>query len=173
MALITIYPTEPQDFGQVILAAEIASRLEEKTPIISRILDILREERFINGDEEMQVRLCLDEAIINAMKHGNNFDEEKKVRIRVFADTYRWAIRIHDEGKGFTPEDVPDVNDPESLFLERGRGILLITEFMDQVWYYDGGRAVQLTKEKPTLGRKLARAPGKIWRKLKRWNPFG
>ena len=100
----------------------------------------------MQDDEEMKVRLCLDEVMVNAIKHGNRMDENKTWRTKVMVDDRQWAVRVEDQGEGFDPVDVPDINDPASLLLEGGRGILLITEFMDEIWYYDGGCRVQLTK---------------------------
>lgn len=162
---------EPRTIGRAILSERVPSRLDEKTPVIQRILEVLRDEEVVEEVDEMTVRLCLDEAIINAMRHGNGLDETKFVEIDLFADDREWAIRIHDEGEGFEPGDVPDVNDPESLLLEGGRGILLITEFMDEVFYYDGGRGLQLARRKVTFLDKLKQVPRKIVRKVKRIIP--
>jgi serine/threonine-protein kinase RsbW len=166
---IVIHSREPDPVGEEVFQVQIPSRLEEKTPIIRRVLERLRHDRFIGPQDEMQVRLCLDEAIINAMRHGNRYDESKSVTIRLYAGSDEWAIRIEDEGDGFIPADVPDVNDPDSLLLEGGRGILLITQFMDHVWYYSDGRALQLSKRRITFLRKVGRVPRQLGRRLRRW----
>ena len=168
MAII-IHSHAPAPVGQELFSARIASRLEEKTPVIRKVLERLLQDRFIGPGEEMQVRLCLDEAIINAIRHGNQYDEQKSVTIVLFASNDEWAVRIEDEGEGFLPDDVPDVNNPESLLLEGGRGILLISEFMDHVWYYAGGRSLQLSKRRVTFLRKIGRVPGRFGKRLRRW----
>src|SRR5262249_38258112 len=71
------------------------------------------------------IRLALEEALVNAVKHGNQLDPEKQVHVRYTLNTTEFAIEIRDEGQGFEPEEVPDPTAPE--FLERpcGRGLLL------------------------------------------------
>jgi len=167
--VIEIREEPPADVGRSILEMEVPSKLAEKEPTIERLLGVLRDKNFIDRDAEMKARLCLDEVIVNAMEHGNKLDEAKTVRIELFASTSRWAIRVRDEGEGFEPQDVPDPDDPMSLFMESGRGVLLINSFMDEVHYYDGGRAVQLAKRRVTWLVKLQRIPGKVRRKIKRW----
>lgn len=145
---VEIHQKEPKVVGEIALEEEHPSKLDHKTPLIQRILTVLRDAELVTEIQEMTVRLCLDEVIVNAIRHGNKFDENKTFRTTLYIQphTNSWAVRIEDQGAGFDPADVPDVNDPASLLLEGGRGILLISEFMDEIWYYDGGRRVQLTK---------------------------
>ena len=143
---LEIYDQPPAEFGTVALEEELPSRLDVKTPLIQRILKLLGDKGMMPEGDEMKVRLCLDEVMVNAIKHGNNMDENKTWKTSVILGDKKWAVRIEDQGDGFDPVDVPDVNDPASLLLEGGRGILLITEFMDEIWYYQGGCCVQLTK---------------------------
>ncbi len=165
---VVIYAEPPREVGEVVLDERVPSKLDEKTPLITRILDILMDRRFIDEYENPLVRLCLDEAIVNAIRHGNKYDEAKIVHVQLFTNQVEWAIRIEDQGEGFDPADVPDPSDPESLILEGGRGILLMNEFMDEVYYFDGGRGLQLAKRRVTLVHKLLRIPGKVVRKVKR-----
>lgn len=144
--LLEIYDDPPAEFGEVALHEELPSRLEVKTPLIQRILALLSERGMMAQEDEMKVRLCLDEVMVNAIKHGNRMDQNKTWKTSVILGEQKWAVRIEDQGDGFDPGDVPDINDPASLLLEGGRGILLITEFMDEIWYYQGGCCVQLTK---------------------------
>ncbi len=143
---LLIYDNPPAEFGEVALQEELPSVFEVKTPLIQRILTLLSERGMMTEDDEMKVRLCLDEVMVNAIKHGNRMDENKTWKTSVIVGEQKWAVRIEDQGAGFDPVDVPDINDPASLLLEGGRGILLITEFMDEIWYYKGGCCVQLTK---------------------------
>ena len=162
---VKIHENSPIFFGKEIFTREVASRLEAKTPLINEILRVLHDQGLIGSEEEMQVRLVLDETIINAIKHGNGLDERKVVQVSIRREGRRWGIHIVDQGGGFTPEDVPDVNDPASLLLERGRGVLLIHEFMDLVWYHARGSSVWLVKERPVL---MVRATGRIRRFVRR-----
>src|SRR5712675_162668 len=61
------------------------------------------------------VRLALEEALVNAIKHGNGLDPSKEVRVGCQISQEKVRIVIEDEGKGFRPEDVPDPTDDENL----------------------------------------------------------
>lgn len=129
--------------------------MTNKNPVIENILEILQKEGFIDSEDEVWSRLCLDEILVNAIKHGNKEIKDKKVDISLYLDSKLWAVRVEDEGEGFTEECVPDVEEEDSLELEHGRGILLIQSYMDEVWYYDKGKRVQLKKLKKTHFQKL------------------
>ncbi|MFN7946218.1 MAG: ATP-binding protein [Blastocatellia bacterium] len=90
--------------------------------------------------------VALDEALSNAIKHGNQNDPAKKVHIRVelSADEARFTIR--DEGQGFNPLAIPDPLDPANLFKNSGRGVLLIQHIMDEVKYNERGNEVTMIK---------------------------
>jgi serine/threonine-protein kinase RsbW len=92
------------------------------------------------------VKLALEEALVNAIRHGNNLDPTKRVHVRYTVAPDRIDIRITDEGPGFNPEAVPDPTAPENLERPCGRGLLLMRHYMTEVEYSDCGRAVQMCK---------------------------
>jgi serine/threonine-protein kinase RsbW len=143
---VEIHETPPETFGEVVLEEELPSELHLKTPLIERILVLLDQYGLLDPREDWTVRLCLDELITNAIRHGNKSDASKTFRTTLFVSTTRWAIRVEDQGDGFVPDDVPDVENPETWLYTHGRGVLIISEYMDVVWYYHGGSRVQLTK---------------------------
>jgi len=139
----------PPPLGRPLLNMEIPSQLPDKDIALDRLLAELRTRGFIKGDDEdMKLRLVLDEALVNAIAHGNKFSTAKKVRTGLFETDRDWALQIEDEGEGFTPKDVPDPDDPESLLLEHGRGIVLMKSIMDDVRYYRGGSCLVLLRKK-------------------------
>ncbi len=91
-------------------------------------------------------KLSLEEAITNAVRHGNSCKPGTLVTIRYAVGKEKTAIIIRDEGKGFIPESVPDCTDPKRLATPDGRGILLMNAYMDEVCYRDQGREVYLVK---------------------------
>ena len=129
-----IYSTVPPGFGDEIFAKEIPSSMDLKEDVISTVLNLLLEEGYVSPSEEIIARLCLDEAIINAIRHGNKFNESKKVALTVYGNETKWGVRIEDEGNGFDPEDLPSADDENYFERESGRGIMLITEYMDEVY---------------------------------------
>lgn len=94
------------------------------------------------------IRLSLEEAIVNAHRHGNRCDGGKKITISYQIDRERAVIRIRDEGPGFDPTSVPDPTCPERICLPNGRGIMLMRCYLDEVAYNVPGNEVQLVKER-------------------------
>lgn len=96
-----------------------------------------------------QVELCLREALVNAILHGNRADPAKKVMVACFCECEAnggLLLVVRDEGAGFDPSEVPDPTQAQSIDFEHGRGIFLMRQFMDEVHYQDDGREVLLRK---------------------------
>lgn len=97
-------------------------------------------------DETFKIRLALEEALVNAIKHGNQMDPEKVVRVSYTISAERFDIRIEDEGPGFNPEDVPDPTLPENIEKGSGRGVFLIRELMTGAEYHGRGNVLVMWK---------------------------
>ncbi|WP_414623318.1 ATP-binding protein [Calothrix sp. CCY 0018] len=112
------------------------------------ILDLLLAE--IPGEMQAELRLGLQEALVNAAKHGNNLDPGKKVVVRfsLIDDSYWWVIS--DQGKGFIPEC--DCEEDPTEFLppdesENGRGLSILHLIFDQVEWNRRGTELRLCKQ--------------------------
>jgi serine/threonine-protein kinase RsbW len=92
------------------------------------------------------IRIALEEAIVNAIKHGNRQDPTKKVFVEAKVTPKRAEITIEDQGEGFVRHCVPDPTAEENLHKCSGRGVLLIESYMDSEWS-QGGRRVRMVKE--------------------------
>jgi serine/threonine-protein kinase RsbW len=143
-------------FGRGLLELEIASELSFKEPVIIRILRTLRQEACLNATDAERVQLCLDEAIKNAILHGNRLQPEKKVRFRLFADDEKWGLVIEDEGEGMKPKLVPEAATKD--FRESGYGIMLLDSILDEVVYMGRGNELLLVRKRsePTEAEKGA-----------------
>ena len=84
-------------------------------------------------DDLMKIGMAVRESMVNAVVHGNRYNEHKKVRFSVTHNGERYTIRIADEGEGFDCNALPDPLAPENLMRTSGRGIFLIRSFMDEV----------------------------------------
>src|SRR5262245_19248558 len=84
----------------------IASNPVEAKRVQDQIESQLKNFRFAET-EIFSIRLALEEALVNAIKHGNQMDRNKKVQIEYCINFDRFDIHITDEGRGFDPEDVP------------------------------------------------------------------
>ncbi len=96
--------------------------------------------------DEFSIRLALEEALANAMKHGNQMKPEKKVFVKSTVSGSTVTIEVVDEGEGFSPEKIPDPTWDENVGRPTGRGVLLISSFMDEVTYNEKGNGVVMTK---------------------------
>ena len=95
-------------------------------------------------DSTYGVKLALEEALINAIKHGNRLDPKKRVHVKAIVTPRKVDIVIEDEGPGFDRANVPDPTLEENLEKSSGRGILLIESFMDHVEWSHGGRRLHM-----------------------------
>lgn len=94
------------------------------------------------------LRLALDEALSNAIKHGNANDSTKHVHVEFDVTEKLIHISICDEGPGFNPEALPDPTAEENLELPNGRGVMLIKAYMTEVHYNQKGNCVTMIKRK-------------------------
>jgi serine/threonine-protein kinase RsbW len=90
--------------------------------------------------------IALDEAFVNAVKHGNRNDPHKLVRITADLSAREARFTIEDEGEGFDVSAIPDPLDPSNLFKTSGRGVLLIYNIMDEVAYNERGNILTMIK---------------------------
>ncbi len=89
----------------------------------------------------------LDEAFVNAVKHGNKFDANKLVRVTAEVSTKEARFTVEDEGEGFDVNAIPDPLDPQNLFKTSGRGVLFIYNIMDEVKYNERGNRLEMVKK--------------------------
>lgn len=123
----------------------IQSDYESGQSIVERIMEVVSQTGFSTRDQ-FGIRLAVDEAVTNAIKHGNQLSPEKKVRIDFRKSDAGVRIEIEDEGDGFRPEDVPDCTADENLERPTGRGLMLMREFMTRIEYSEKGNRVVLEK---------------------------
>ena len=123
----------------------IASDLTEARRVQAEIEHALHDVHFSDHDI-FAIRLALEEALVNAIKHGNQMDRDKSVRVAYHVSPDRFEVQITDEGPGFDPGDVPDPTSPENIERPCGRGLLLMRHYMTEVAYHDRGRAVRMAK---------------------------
>jgi serine/threonine-protein kinase RsbW len=97
--------------------------------------------------------VAVRESVINAIKHGNANDQQKRVHVAftpLASDSPPGIrIRVRDEGPGFDPDTLPDPLAPENLLKASGRGIFLIRSFMDEMVLQrapEGGMEVVMVK---------------------------
>lgn len=122
-----------------------ASSLERAHQVEEDILACCRACCFADHDL-FAIKLALEEALVNAVKHGNKLDPSKRVTVQYRCTPERLDVSIEDQGAGFKPCEVPDCTAEENLEVNHGRGILLMRAYMSNVVYNARGNKVSLTK---------------------------
>jgi len=135
-----------EPFGTTLLQMAVPTQLSHKTPLVFRIIKELVAQRCLPQEGDPRVELALEEALTNAMVHGNKLDAARKVKVHVFADEEHWGAVVEDEGDGFTPESLAHPDEAELLFEETGRGIMLMDSAVDELNYNSKGNAVMLKR---------------------------
>jgi serine/threonine-protein kinase RsbW len=114
--------------------------------------DVQRND--FSHDDVFGIHLAIEEAMINALKHGNNQDPLKQIIVEYSVTPDTFDISIVDEGCGFKPDTVPDPRCPENLYKATGRGMLLMRAYMDSVEYNETGNRVHMIKHAAKLKNK-------------------
>lgn len=90
-----------------------------------------------------KIYLCVSEAVLNSIKHGNKNDLKKNVSIKIEFNTEQFIIQVEDEGDGFDIKKIKDPTKKRNLKNEEGRGIFIITKLSEQIEYNKKGNSVQ------------------------------
>lgn len=123
---------------------------EERIKVIEDIIRLV-DTRVISPDlDRYELFLVLDEALTNAMEHGNRWDPEKKVHLKIEKSEQPGAIdvSIKDEGIGFNPNSLPRKLAYNSHINVRGRGIFIIRRFCEVRWNITGNEMTMTIKTK-------------------------
>ncbi len=136
-----IDPDNEKSFKVCVIKSDLAETCQPKRAILSEL-----EQCGFSDEEVFGIKLALEEALTNAVKHGNSCDPTKTVTVRYAVTSNKVAVIIRDEGCGFDLERVPDCTAPDRLPVPNGRGIMLIRAYMDEVHYRDRGREVYFAK---------------------------
>ena len=91
------------------------------------------------------VRLAIEEALVNAYRHGNKKDSAKRVTFQCAIDDEAARFEVGDEGGGFDIGSVPDPTDEANLEIPSGRGLLLMREYMTAVEFVPPGNRVRMS----------------------------
>lgn len=120
-----------------------------------QILDELDRQGY-SDQSAFAIRISLEEALVNAIRHGNRLDPTKHVHVAYTITPRQAEFYIEDEGKGFDRSRVPDPTCDENLEKCSGRGILLIEAYMNKVEFDRGGRRLHMVKRREERVRKSA-----------------
>ena len=124
--------------------------LMENIRIVESFIDNSKDRFQIDDDIYGNIMVAVTESVNNAIRHGNKFDKDKNVYLRLSVEASALRFEIEDEGTGFDYVNLPDPTAPENIENPGGRGIFLIQALADEVHFLDDGRKVQLMFRIPT-----------------------
>ncbi len=130
--------------GELVIPNKLDAAKELERTVLDRIEDHQFPEVCC-----FAIKLALEEAITNAIKHGNRNDPSKHITLRFRITPHEVVIWVKDEGAGFDPKTVPDPTLDENLNKPSGRGIMLMRAYMDEVSYSQTASEVKMVKYNP------------------------
>ena len=140
-------PQESVDVREKI-DLELPSDLTLMNAVLEYLLDRVAKLGLVQV-EQSNLFVALDEAFVNAVKHGNRNDPGKLLRVTAELSAREAIFTVEDEGDGFDVREIPDPRDPANLFKSSGRGVLLIYNIMDEVEYSERGTRLKMVKKRP------------------------
>ncbi len=132
------------------LVFDIPSDFDAGRDVQRRVMDQVVLHNF-EPDSVFAIRLALEEAIVNAIKHGNHVDPRKNVHVEAQITPQRAEILVEDEGTGFVRSRIPDPTTHPNLNRPSGRGILLIEAYMTSAKWDHGGRRLRMARDNTPL----------------------
>jgi serine/threonine-protein kinase RsbW len=129
------------------LHEKIPSSLPVAHEVLDRFLFALQQAGW-QGRDYFHIQMASEEALVNAVTHGNKESMDKKVEIEFRIGHDLVYMRFKDEGQGFCPEELPDPRDDDRLECVHGRGVLLIQTMMSEVRYLGCGNEVEMIKRR-------------------------
>ncbi len=130
---------------RMLLERRLPSRLERVNAFIKEALDQFGRLS-LSGDDVFHLKLALEEAITNAMRHGNRLDPDLFVDVSVELEGERLVMSVKDEGGGFDFSKIPDPTQQDNKEKPSGRGVFLIKQLMNEVEFFDGGSGIKMIK---------------------------
>lgn len=113
--------------------------------VVEGFVQHLCQEMNVRQELYPNILISLTEAVNNAIRHGNNLDENKQVEICIVEkESNQICLRVSDEGRGFNINDIKDPTIEENIFRLGGRGVFLIRELADEVHFLDNGSTVEM-----------------------------
>jgi len=131
----------------VDLEISIPSCTQQGLAVQERLISLMESFEYSLRDV-FAMRLSLEEAITNAIRHGNRQAPDKQVHVICRVDDLRIEVVVTDQGEGFNPDDVPDPTLEEFIERPSGRGLMLMRAYLSFCEYSEGGRRITMIRER-------------------------
>jgi len=145
------YPTDQPSHSSDTTAWRRDIELPSERGSSRLITEDLLEQLGLHGwspSDIFAIHLAAEEAIVNAIVHGNKLDPAKVVRVACVVSPTLARIEVTDEGPGFDPGSVPDCRLEDRLDAPNGRGVMLMRTFMTRIEYNARGNRVLMEKQR-------------------------
>jgi serine/threonine-protein kinase RsbW len=127
-------------------AVELSLRIPTDLQVVEEAVDLVARHCLASGVSpraaRFVVRVVLCEALANAILYGNRLDPAKTVEVRVHLDNDTVRLHVRDEGAGFDPTTIPDPTAGDPAGADKGRGLFLIRQLVDDVRFNERGNAI-------------------------------
>lgn len=130
----------------MIISDKLPSKLEVIQEFLPAAIEKIKSQAPFKEEDIFNIKLSLEEALVNAIRHGNKLNPALSVSVAIEMKDKRLTIKVTDEGQGFDFKNIPDPTKADSLKKLSGRGVFLIKRLMDEVDFFDGGRGIQMVK---------------------------
>jgi len=135
---------------------QIGSSLTELYKI-EAFVETISDVYNINSNYYSTILLSLDEAVRNAIEHGNGFDSTKKVSVSFESAKGELVFNVQDQGSGFNLSNIPDLTNPENELSDTiGKGLFLMKQLSDDLTINDSGNKVSLHFKISSINKELA-----------------
>jgi len=143
--LINLMQNNMQQVNQAtdLYTLQLPSKPESIT-LLENLIEEIADKYQVSEDVFANMMTCLNEALNNAILHGNKQDPNKKVIVNAEVDGRRITWTVTDEGPGFDYVHLADPTAPENLEALTGRGVFIIKHLADQCVFNAAGNEVEL-----------------------------
>jgi len=129
----------------MIISEKIPSQLDLIPDFIHNFMEKIKVLS-LGHDEIFDIKLSLEEALVNAIKHGNKMNLNQVVEFQADITDSQLVIKVTNAGPGFDFTSIPNPTEKDRLEKTSGRGIFLIKKLMDKVEFSDCGRTIKMVK---------------------------
>ncbi len=111
---------------------------------VENFLSAIFKKRNLPKECFNKVYLCISEAVVNSIEHGNKNDLQKAVDIEINCFKGNICIEIHDEGEGFDYQNLEDPTSKNNVKKESGRGLFIIKSLCKNLKFRNQGKSVEI-----------------------------
>ena len=116
----------------------------ESINLLEALIEEIADKYQVSDDTFANMMTCLNEAVVNAIVHGNKLDADKMVIVNAEVEPKRVVWTVTDQGPGFDYNNLADPTAPDKLEELTGRGVFILKHLADQCIFNASGNEVEL-----------------------------